>query len=352
MIWSGVGLLDATQNVFVMRSEGMHHAWARLFLRLFIAWLPWVLATPGVLFLGRRYPPTKMRPVFGWGLHLAACAGIGLMFAAWIAGLDAMLNPWLTPIPPGGYLHASLDNFYNGMVAGLLLYGLILAIGYALDSRERLARQQTDAAQLNEQLSKAQLNALRRQIEPHFLFNTLNAIAGLVREERNDAAVSMIAGLSDFLRRVVQDSNRQEVPLGEEIEFLQKYVDIQKVRFGERLEVSVDVPQELFPAQVPSLILQPMVENAVKHGVAKRAQGGAIRVSAIRENGTLTLSVYNDGPRLPEDVANSGIGIPNVRARLRSLYGDGFELKMRNQYPDGVVVSVSVPFVIAPTVKE
>ena len=350
LIWFGVGLFDAAQNVFVMRAEGMHHAWARLFLRLTISWLPWALGTPLVLSLGRRYPPTKVRPVFGWGIHLLACAGIGLAFAGWIAGLDTLLNPWLTPAPPGGYLHAWLDTFYNGLLADVVLYGAILAISNVLDSRERLARQQMESARLNEQLSKAQLDALRRQIEPHFLFNTLNAVAGLVREKRNDAAVSMIAGLSDFLRRVLEDSNRQQVPLGEEIEFLQKYVDIQKVRFADRLQVSVNVPEELFSAQVPCLILQPMVENAVKHGIAKRAQGGAIQVSAVRANGTLTLSVYNDGPKLPEDwdKSGAGIGIPNVRTRLRSLYGDAFELKMRDRDPGGVEVSVSVPFIAAP----
>jgi len=352
LIWSGVGLFDAAQNVFVMRAEGMHHAWVRLFVRLLISWLPWALATPVVLYLGRRYPPTKFRPISTWGIHLCACALIGLVYSAWVAGLDTLLNPWLTPAP-GGYLHAWLDTFYNGLLADVLLYGAILAISYVLDSRERLARQQTETAKLNEQLSKAQLNALRRQIEPHFLFNTLNAIAGLVREKRNDAAVNMIAGLSDFLRRVVEDSNRQQVPLGEEMEFLQKYVDIQKVRFAERLEVHLNVPAELFSAQVPSLILQPMVENAVKHGIAKRAQGGAIRVSAFRSNGKLTLSVYNDGPKLPKDweQTGSGIGIPNVLTRLRSLYGDAFELKMRNQEPGGVEVSVSVPFVASPSAK-
>ncbi len=199
---------------------------------------------------------------------------------------------------------------------------------------------------MNEQLSRAQLDALRRQIEPHFLFNTLNSIAGLVREKRNDDAVNMIAGLSDFLRRVVEDSGKQQVPLGEEMEFLQKYLDIQKVRFAERLQLHLDVPKELFAAQVPSLILQPMVENAIRHGIAKRAHGGLIRIAAVRSNGMLTLSVYNDGPRLPADwdENNSGIGISNARTRLQSLYGEACNLSLRNHDPDGVEVSVSVPF--------
>jgi LytS/YehU family sensor histidine kinase len=234
----------------------------------------------------------------------------------------------------------------NGLISSLFLYVMILAVSYALESRERLARQQTETARLNEQLSKARLDALRRQIEPHFLFNTLNAIAGLVREERNDAAVSMIAGLSDFLRRVIKDPNRQVVPLGEEVEFLQRYLDIQKVRFADRLQIVVDIPQEFLPAQVPSLLLQPLVENAVKHGIAKRAQEGTIRIAASRSNGMLTLSVYNDGPGLRADSehTDSGIGLSNIRTRLRSLYGDAFQLDLRNQDPGGVQVTVSVPF--------
>ena len=197
-----------------------------------------------------------------------------------------------------------------------------------------------------------ELNALRRQIEPHFLFNTFNAIAGLVRENRNDAAVSMIAELSDFLRRVVKDSDRQQVPLAEELEFARKYLDIQKARFAERLQFTVDVPTELLPAQVPSLILQPMVENAVKHGIAKRVQGGAIRIAASRSNGTLTLRVYNDGPSLPPDweKSQSGIGMANVQTRLQGLYGKAFQLSMCNRAPGGVETSISVPFVSAESI--
>jgi len=156
------------------------------------------------------------------------------------------MNPWAkSPRPePFGYLW--IDNLYNGLLQAVFLYTTILVVGYVLDSKERLANQRIETARLSEQLLTAQLHALRRQIEPHFLFNTLNAIAGLVREKRNDAAVSMIAGLSDFLRRVLEDSNRQQVPLEEELEFAMKYLDIQKMRFSERLQVSVNVPSELF----------------------------------------------------------------------------------------------------------
>ena len=155
----------------------------------------------------------------------------------------------------------------------------------------------------------------------------------------------MIVELSEFMRRVLEDSNRQQVPLREELTFARKYLDIQKVRFAERLQCTVNVPSELLLAQVPTLILQPMVENAIKHGIAKRAQGGAVRILASRSNDTLTLSVYNDGPSLPAgDEPHTGIGISNIRTRLQSLYGDDFKLNMQNRAPGGVEVSVSVPF--------
>jgi two-component sensor histidine kinase len=341
-IWFGVGLFSATQTVVVMRAEGMKHAWTYLFVTELFSWLPWAAATPVVLYLGRRYPPLRLIALLG---HAFACLTIGLLYAAWVSAFEKALNPWVVPSMPR-FVPLWTDKFYNQILSSLILYGCILLVGYMLGSRERLAQQQTETARLNEQLTKAQLTALRQQIEPHFLFNTLNAIAGLVREKRNDAAVNMIAGLSDLLRRVLEDSNRQNVTLEEEMEFVQKYIDIQKVRFADRLHVSVDVPSELYAAQVPSLILQPIVENAVKHGIAKRAQGGAIRIAACRDNGRLTVSVYNDGPGLPSDweKARSGVGISNVRTRLQSIYGDAFELLMQNQERSGVRVSLSVPF--------
>ncbi|HZR57920.1 MAG TPA: histidine kinase [Terriglobales bacterium] len=346
LIWSTIGLFDATQTVFGMRAEGMHHAWVRLFITLLLSWLPWALATPLVLRLGRRSSLGQLKPVSNWLTHAAALIIVAVVTAAWTAWLEKLLNPWAKSPAPGPFMPLWFGKIYNGLLASLILYISILAIGYVLDSRARLAFQRTETARLNEQLSKAQLNALRRQIEPHFLFNTLNAVAALIREQRNDAAVTMIAGLSDFFRRTLEGSDAQQVPLGEEMEFLQKYLDIQKVRFAERLQVTVDVPPELLLAQVPSLIMQPIVENAVKHGIAKRAQGGVIRISVLRSNGMLKLKVYNGGPALPANLEeiNTGIGISNIRTRLQGLYGNVFELSMRNQDPGGVEMSVSVPF--------
>jgi LytS/YehU family sensor histidine kinase len=262
-----------------------------------------------------------------------------------MTSLNLLMDPYGSAYPSKPFVPQFLDKFYGGTVSFVVFYTGIVAFNYVLDSRARLVWQQTETARLNEQLSKAQLDALRRQIEPHFLFNTLNGVAGLVREGRNDAAVSMIAELSDFMRRVLDDSNRQRVPLKEEMEFAQRYLAIQKARFADRLTFSLDVPADLQQAQIPSLILQPMVENAVKHGIARRVQGGAIRIAASRGERMLTISVYNDGPALPVgSKAQSGIGMSNVRTRLQGLYGDDFELRLENQSPEGVRVSLSVPF--------
>jgi two-component system, LytTR family, sensor kinase len=342
-VWSGVALFDATQTVAVMHSEGMHHAWFRLFLTTVLSWVPWAAATPAALFLGRRYPPLTLRPVRTWAVHIAACVTICFFYAVWNAAFQYWLNPYLEPRI--AFTRMLTLKFDNGLLASFILYATIIIIGQVIDSRARLAAQQTETARLNEQLSREQLNALRRQIEPHFLFNSLNGIAGLIRENRNEDAVGMLAALSDFLRHLLQDSS-QQVTFAEELEFLHKYLDIEKMRLGDRLRLAVEVAPDVLSARVPSLILQPMVENSIKHGISKRAAGGQIRLSASRNNGTLNVCVYNDGPALQPgwEATSAGIGIANVRSRLEGLYGERFAFNIENQSPEGVQVTLSVPF--------
>jgi LytS/YehU family sensor histidine kinase len=155
----------------------------------------------------------------------------------------------------------------------------------------------------------------------------------------------MIVGLSEFLRRATEDSHRSQVTLAEEVEYLQRYLEIQQVRFGERLQVSVDIPTELLHAQVPALLLQPLVENAIKHGVAKRVTGGTVRVAGARLDGGLCLTVYNDGPSVPTDwePTHMGVGLGNLRTRLRILHGNQSELLLRGAAPGGVEVVVTLP---------
>ncbi len=237
-------------------------------------------------------------------------------------------------------------RIYGGLVPAFILYAVILAVTYVLDSRARAAAQQTDMARMSEQLSHAQLNALQRQIEPHFIFNALNSISGLVREQKNDAAVSMIVALSDFIRRVAVSSNDPQAQLAQEVEFLEKYLQIQEVRFAGRLKVDMQIPDELRKAQIPSLILQPLVENAIKHGIAQRVVGGEVRVAAARTEGLLHLSVYNDGPLLDRDgsAVKDGIGLSNLRTRLRLLYGSDCNLRLENYGITGVQVSLALPY--------
>jgi two-component sensor histidine kinase len=326
--WLGLGIFDGAQTVLVMRSEGMHHDWVRLFLVTLVSWLPWAVATPVILLLGKRYPPRTLLPTT-WLVHVGACALTGLAFAGWHTLLDVVLNPYLEP-SPHNIAGAWIDTFASGALSSLVLYAGILVVQSALESRTRLERAQTEAARLAEGLATAQLHALRRQIEPHFLFNALNTVSGLVREGRIDAAVRTITLLGDFLHRMLDDSQRQEVPLRDEMAFATGYLAIQQERFGDRCRLAIDVPVELDRVPVPNLILQPLVENAIKHGIAKRVHGGTIRISASRCDDRLTLCVGNDGPSLVAQPATApaGVGLANVRTRLQTLYGDAAGLRL------------------------
>ena len=343
-IWCAGGLFDASQNVLIMHKEGRHHSWVPLFATELAVWLPWALATPLISYLARRHTLVRGAIVRTLAVHAAAFITLAMVTEAWSALLQVMFNPWANRQRPEFLDTWSTSLLYQALTF-LVVYALIVAVTLMLDSRERMSREIAETARLNEELSKAQLAALRRQLEPHFMFNTLNAIAGLVRDHRNDAAVSMIVGLSEFLRRASEDSHRAQVTLAEEVEYLQRYVDIQKVRFGERLEVNVDIPSELMGAQVPNLLLQPLVENAIKHGIAKRVAGGTVRVAGACHDGNLSLTVYNDGPQFPTDreVRHTGVGIGNLRTRLQILHGAQSELQLRRDDAGGVAVVVTLP---------
>ena len=340
-IWLAIALFSATQTVFVMHAEGMHHAWTALYVTQVLSWLPWAIATPSVLSLGGRFPIEK-RTLRGFGVHLAACATIDIIASAWAASLEELLNPWAAAAP-AAFVPLWFDHIYNGILQSLLLYAAILAAGYIAVTRHRLAQQQVASARLSEALAHTQLDALRRQIAPHFLFNALNSAVALIREGRPAAAATTLVALSDVLRELLDAANAQEVTLGDELAFTDRYLEIQKIRFADRLQVEIDVAEELKTACVPWLLLQPLVENAIKHGIAAHAGAGSVRVAAARMDGRLGLSVYNDGPALPGAPRGSGIGLANVRARLRGLYGEEFALDLRNTRR-GVEASVSLPY--------
>lgn len=345
VIWTAGALFEASQSVFIMHAEGRHRPWPLLFGTEMVSWLPWALATPLVIHLVRRYPIVRGISLHTTCVHLAAFATISAIYECWSTVLQMAFNPWGNRTWPTFVDTWTVSLIYQ-ILTLVIVYALIVTATYLIDARENVARQAAEAARLNEELSKAQLAALRRQIEPHFMYNALNSIAGLVRDHLNDAAVSMIVGLSEFLRRSSQDSHRSQVALQEEVEYLQRYLDIQKVRFGERLRVSVDIPAELLGAQVPNLLLQPLVENAIKHGISKRIAGGTVRILGSRRGSHLCLSVYNDGPGLPPDgeADRGGVGLRNLRTRLQILHGDDSGLQLRRAQPGGVEVVVTLPY--------
>jgi two-component system LytT family sensor kinase len=344
-MWCAAALIDASQTILVMHAEGKHHFWLPLFSIEFISWLPWALGTPFIIAMARRYPVNRQIHARTFVIHIATFATISVVAEAFSAFLQVRFNPWDNRRWPT-FMDTWSTTLTFQAVTFLIAYALILTVTYVVDARDRIARQLTEAAQLNEELSRSQLAALRGQMEPHFMYNTLNSISGLVRDAQCDAAVNMIAGLSEFLRRASEDSHRAQVSLAEEVEYLQRYLDIQKMRFGERLNIVVNIPAELLRAQVPNLLLQPLVENAIKHGIAERRAGGTVRVSGARQNDTLRLSIFNDGPTLLSDwqATHTGVGIGNLRTRLEILYGKDAELHLTAVEEGGVEVIVTLPF--------
>lgn len=336
-IWCAAALFDASQTLLTMHLLGGGKAWLRPFSIVFISWLPWALATPFVIELARRWPIVRGEILKSMSLHLAAFAAISAAAAGWSALLQVIFNPWHRNSPPT-FMDSWPYLLLEQIVTFVIAYALILAATYVVDSREKMARQ-------NEELARAQLAALRGQMDPHFMFNTLNSIASLVYDQRGDAAVRMIVGLSELLRRASEDSHRAQVTLQEEVEYLQRYIDIQKIRFGDRLRVSIDIPDRLLAMQVPSLLLQPLVENAIKHGISKRRSGGEIRVAGMSRDGTLRLTVYNDGPWEQEDMvlAPHRVGLGNLRTRLNILHGDRSNLLLQPAEGGGVDVIVTLP---------
>ncbi len=343
-LWVPAGLITATQVVVGMKAVGMQHNWLSLFLTTLAAWLIFPLATPGILALGRRFPLEKAAAWKNLTVHLAAALVLGIAHIAWSATLTWMFNP-LATYPAPSFRYVFFTTVYMQFHTGILIYAGVVAIGRTIDSIRRLAHREAEAARLAGELSKSQLEALRRQLEPHFLFNTLNGIAGLVREKRNETAVEMIAGLSDLLRRVLEDSDRQLVPLAEEVSFLESYLELQAMRFGDRLKVTLEIPLELYGALVPQLILQPLVENAIVHGIGKLVEGGEIRVTARESGGVLSIGLFNDGPALSAaEGARSGVGLSNTRGRLKTLYGAESSVELRDGGGTGVEAILRVPY--------
>jgi two-component system, LytTR family, sensor kinase len=247
--------------------------------------------------------------------------------------------------------------FLFGFHTSLVAYWVVLSIQAAIRNH-RLAQERAQAAlrsdlrssQLETQVVQARLGALKAQLQPHFLFNTLNAIVVLVRQQKAQQAEETLARFSDLLRAVLADMDAQEVPLSRELEYLRLYLSIEQLRFSDRLRVEIAVEPELLDAAVPHMALQPLVENAIRHGVSRRSTAGVIAIRAQRHGDSLHLQVIDDGPGFGTRGADGGmgLGLANTRARLRQLHGDAAELRIDSGAGGGAVVTLVLPYHLAP----
>lgn len=331
--WTFVALFFASQTYLNYRSSGGRAPVGLIVKMNLMEWYLWGLLAPAIVWLARRVPLERAHWARGLLTHLAT--SLGLAIAEWWA--NNFLRHIILGFPQGTKLvyvfHQNLTTYWIIVAA---------AQGYLYYSRYREGELRT--AQLSAQLAQAQLQALRMQLHPHFLFNTLNAISTLVHKDP-ETADRMIARLSDLLRLTLVNIGVQEVRLAKELEFLERYLEIERTRFADRLEVQLQIAPETLDARVPYLILQPLVENAIRHGIASRSTPGLVEIRAERQGGMLALRVSDDGPGMPA-TANSkkGVGISSTRARLEQLYGAAHRFEMQNGARGGLVVNLALPF--------
>jgi len=324
----------------------MHH----LISWLVGVWL-WFALTPVVLWLGRKLPFSR-KPRWPVILtHLAISLVLPLVeLAVESVILRAMrLYPGLMVSIPATLVFLLLIGYHQGVLTYWTILGGQCAYGWYRryeERRQEALRLELRSSQLERQLAQAHLSALKMQLQPHFLFNTLNTIMVLVRQQKGRDAEEMLARLGDLLRCVLEDVQAQEVSLSRELEYLQLYLSIEQVRFQDRLRVDVAADPEVLDSALPHMALQPIVENAIRHGIGRSSTAGSISITACRVNDQVEIRIQDDGPGLApaNGAAGGGIGLANTRARLRQLYGDAAELKVENSQQGGVVATMVLPF--------
>lgn len=327
--------------------------------RMLVSWLVgmWniMLLLPGVFWMSEYVVISRARWPRGLALHVSASLAfamvslaLGAAFYTWLGFLGGMQTTSY-----GQTLHVAIAlSFQNAVITYWVIWGIDQSIRTyrKFQDRERDAlKLELRTAELGTQLARAQLGALKTQLQPHFLFNTLNAIMVLVRQQRSDEAEATLARLSELLRGVLADALAQEVPLHRELEHLRLYLDIEQLRFRDRLRTEIEIPPDLLDATVPHLGLQPLIENAIRHGIGGSVTAGSIAIRAARQGDTLSITVSDDGPGLGAAPATQGhgIGLANVRARLAQLYGGAGTLTVDNGPAGGAVATLTVPFRIA-----
>jgi two-component system, LytTR family, sensor kinase len=335
--WALFGLVSGVQVWISMMSHG--HSVPLLLTYHLLVWEGWLLPTAAVLWLARRRPVVPRR----WGniaLHVLAASLIAVMHAAYWRMLLVVLKPYdqMTAEPAGV---AVIRLLLARWPLEWTLYCMVLGTAVAYEYYERYRERTLGAAQLEASLAEARLRALELQIQPHFLFNTLNAIGSLVRSKRSDEAVRMVTGLSELLRYALDHAGQQHVALEQELTVLQRYLEIQRTRFPDRMSFTVHAGPDVRRAAVPALLLQPLAENSVRHGIDPSSAPGVVDVRVFRNGERLHIDIFNSGtvPASPLP----GIGLRNTRERLQHLYGDAWSFELTNA-SGGVVASLSLPW--------
>jgi hypothetical protein len=310
---------------------------------LLVEWSIWVALAPLIVGLVWRVPLNSGRWLRGLSTHLVAGALLALgEMALFIVIAKAF----------GGYPQETFVGAYWRMLAlwypyALLVYWVIAVAAHAALEARRARAREVEAAELRQQLTAAQLDALKMQLHPHFLCNTLNTVAVFLRDGRVEEAGKIVTGLGALLHTALDRMDTQEVPLRDELTFVRQYLEIERIRFSDRMRVEIDADPNAMDALVPCMILQPVVENAVRHGISRDPKSGRVCIRASRHNGRLDLAVEDDGPGLRPNATSDGghgVGLLNARMRLERLYGDAAQLRLENGATNGVVVEISLPF--------
>lgn len=347
IFWGTFALISVGQGVLGDGKSGLH--WGRTLGEL-VEYSSWILLTPIVFWLVGALPVVesigteKTKALRNVGLHVLAALGIAITIDL---GEDLTSMALESDMEESWDVLRPLRRFW--FLDELVVYLIVLMAGFARtyytqkkERQEEAERLEKQTQLLEAQLTEARLEALRMQLNPHFLFNTLHAVSTLV--DRDPSGVRrMIARLSELLRHVLDEEAPQEVPLSQEIDFLEDYLEIQSIRFQGELDIEIDVPPELRDAQVPNLILQPVVENAIKHGASQVRGTGRIDIRGRRKGDRLVLTVTDNGPGLP-DAQEDGLGLRNVRARLEGLYGQNQALRLDSTPAEGTQATLEIPY--------
>jgi two-component system, LytTR family, sensor kinase len=348
LITTAIGFAEATQVYLGVGAQGKTISYRESMASTMPSWLMLAGLLPLAIWLARRFRLDEK----GWRRALPIHLAASIVFTAVHLGLSSWISDYVLMSATVPFLRNITRIFTLFFVLDTLFYWGMIGSYYAFEYGRRYREEERAAAQLalkasrlETSLSRANLEALRMQLNPHFLFNTLNTISVLALKGERQPVVRMINRLSDLLRLSLEN-NRQTMTLGEEVDFLQRYLEIEQVRFRDRLTVRVDVPEELLDAEVPSLVLQPIVENAVVHGVSKQTEGGSIEISGRRKDDRLILEVRDSGPGFRSDSVRNGtgVGISNTSARLEQLYGTDHRISRENRPGGGAIVTVELPY--------